>query len=118
MQKSYCIVCAKERKGIPVEDDLVLGTVRWFKTNVTRNERNNRLVVCRDCYLKYVAARKKFESRQKLYVAFGAILAGMNLLLSQSLLSLLVSMFIFLLLFTFSMLSYMPRISIKKQSNQ
>ncbi|MCL5239056.1 MAG: hypothetical protein M1286_01110 [Candidatus Marsarchaeota archaeon] len=118
MQKSYCIVCGEERRGIPVEDDFVLGSIRWFKRNVTKNERNNKLVVCRSCYPKYISGRKKFESRQKLYIAFGVIFASLNLFISATIYSVLVSVAVLLLLFAFSFLSYTPRISIKKQSNQ
>ncbi|MDE1854802.1 MAG: hypothetical protein KGH57_00570 [Candidatus Micrarchaeota archaeon] len=118
MQKSYCIICGKERSGIAVENDTVLGSIRWFKANVTKDEKNNRLVVCKECYPKYSAGRAKFESRQKLYIGLGFVFAALNILIARNLASLVVSIFIVLLLFALSFLSYMPRINIKKQHNQ
>ena len=118
MQKTYCIICGKERKGIAVEDDFVLDSIRWFKRNVTKNERNNKLVVCKECYAKYAPARRKFESRKRLYLALGVIFATLNLIIDRSLVSILVSALILLLLYALAFLSYVPRISIKKQHNQ
>ena len=45
--------------------------VRWFKRNVTRNSKNYRLVVCRDCYNSYSRLRKKLVRNRALYVGFG-----------------------------------------------
>jgi hypothetical protein len=101
-----------------VEDDFVLNSIRWFKRNVTRNEKNNRLVVCRECYPRYSAARRKFESRERLYIALGVIFAALNLIVARSLTSLLVSAAIILLMLALAFLSYTPRISIKNQHRQ
>ena len=112
-RKSYCIICGAEKKGLDVQDDWVLGLIRWFKRNVTRNENGNRLVVCRECYPKYEASRSKFESRQKLYVALGAIFAALSLVLSPSLTSMLFAALVLLIMLALSLLSYTPRIGIK-----
>ena len=96
----------------------MLTAIRWFKTNVTHNEKNNRLVVCKECYPRYAESRRKFESRERLYVAFGVIFAALNLLVSRSLSSIAISVVIVLLLLAFSFLSYTPKISIKKQHSQ
>ena len=116
--KSYCIVCGKERQGIEVEDDYVLDSIRWFKKNVTKNERGNRLVVCSGCYLNYKKSRAKYESRQRLYLGLGVLFVIMSLVASFQATTLIVSLLVLLLLYFFSLLSYMPRISIKKQANQ
>lgn len=118
MPKSYCIVCGKERNGIAVEDDYVLGSIRWFKERVTKNVKNNRLVVCKECYPKYSASRKKFEFRQKVYVGLGIAFAAVSLIVSPRLPTLLVSIVVFAFLFALSLMSYTPRITIKKQHNQ
>ena len=73
MSKTYCIVCGKEKKGIPVQDDVVLGFIRWFKRTVTKNEKGNLLVVCKEDYLAYKAARKRYEGRQKVYLVLGVL---------------------------------------------
>jgi hypothetical protein len=101
-----------------VEDDFVINSIRWFKRNVTRNEKNNRLVVCRECYPKYAAARRKFESRERLYIALGVVFAALNMIVARSLASLLVSAAVILLMLALAFLSYVPRISIKKQHRQ
>lgn len=118
MQKSYCIICGKEKKGIAVENDFVLDTIRWFKKNVTKSGKNNKLVVCKEDYKTYALSRRKFESRQKLYVIFGVLFVILSLLVSRSASTLPIAILIMLLLYLFSFLSYMPRISIKKQHNQ
>ncbi len=112
-RKSYCIICGAEKKGLEVQDDWELGAIRWFKRNVTKNEKGNRLVVCRECYPKYEASRGKFESRQKLYIALGAIFAVLSLVLSPSLTSVLLAVSIMLIMLALSLLSYTPKISIK-----
>ena len=114
LRKSYCIECGNAKKGIAVRDDLVLSAIRWFKRNVTRNERKNELVVCRDCYLKYMAGRKRYESRQRTYVALGVISLIVSVVVSQQATTALLSLFFLCLLYLFSLLSYRPEISIKK----
>ncbi|MGA3020779.1 MAG: hypothetical protein ABSD68_02420 [Candidatus Micrarchaeales archaeon] len=114
MKKIYCIVCGKEKKGIEVEEDAILGSVRWFKRNVTKNEKGNKLVVCKDCYAEYKKDRKKYESRQRVYMILGAIFVMISMVLSPSVMTLVISLVIFAMLYFFSLLSYMPRINIKK----
>lgn len=114
MPKTYCIICGNQKKGIPVEDDFVLDLIRWFKRNVTKNEQGNRLVVCRECYQKYSAGRRRFESRQRRYLVLGILFLLVSVLLSQQLSTLIVSLFVVALLYAFSFLSYMPKINIKK----
>jgi hypothetical protein len=112
-RKMYCIVCEKEKKGIELQDDAVLGSLRWFKRNVTKNERGNRLVVCRDCYPSYKISRKKYEDRQRMYVVLGVLFGIVCMVVSPTLTSFLASMLILLLLLFLSILSYTPKISIK-----
>jgi hypothetical protein len=112
-RRTYCIVCEKEKKGIELQDDAVLRSLRWFKRNVTRNEKGNRLVVCRDCYSKYKEGRKKYENRQRIYAVLGVLFIIAILTISPSLTALFTSAFILLLLLFLSLLSYTPKISIK-----
>lgn len=113
--KSYCIMCGTEKHGLAVRDDWELGLIRWFKRNVSKNEKGNRLVVCRTCYPKYAANRSKYESRQKLYITLGVIFAALSLLISPSIASVLVAALVIVLMFAFSLLSYTPKISIKNE---
>ncbi len=115
MAKSYCIICGLERAGLGVQADWELGVIRWFKKNVSRNERGNRLVVCRQCYPKYQASRGRYESRQKLYITLGVIFAAVSLLVSPALTTVLVAALVILLMLALSLLSYTPKISIKNE---
>lgn len=115
MRKSYCIICTKEKKGIAVENDFVLESVRWFKRNVTHNEKNNMLVVCRQDYQKYKGERAKYESRQRLYLALGVIFFLLVIARSPTLMTVIIALLVLLLFYFFSLMSYRPRINIKNQ---
>jgi hypothetical protein len=113
LRKTYCVVCAKEKKGIEVEDDAVLELIRWIKKNITKNEKGNKIVVCRDCYASYKASRSRYEGRQKIYVALGVLFAMVNLLISPTLSTVAISAVIIAMMILISLLSYTPKISIK-----
>lgn len=116
--KTYCIRCGRERDGIEIEDDIVLDSIRWFKRNVTKNETGNRLVICKDCYPEYKKSRKRFESRQRLYLALGVIFVLLAVFVSSfNAVSFAVSLLVLLFLYSLSFLSYTPRIGIKKPSS-
>lgn len=110
--KSYCIICGEEKDGIEIKDDYVLSSIRWFKTNVTKTEKNNRLVVCKDCYPKYASMRKRYESRQALYVGLGIVFAIMSLVLAPSVTTLFMDIILILFLYALSLLTYMPKLKI------
>ena len=114
MAKSVCIICGQEKDGIEVENDFVLESIRWFKRNVTKNEKGNRLVVCKDCYAKYRDARKKYESRVKTYLVLGFLFLIFTVLVSSDkLFALGVSILLIIFLYLLSLLSYMPKLKIK-----
>jgi len=115
LQKSYCIECGNAKKGIAVRDDSVLSAIRWFKRNVTRNEKKNLLVVCRECYVKYNAGRKRYKSGQKTYLALGIVFMIVSIASSQQIMTVFLSLFLLCLLYFFSLLNYRPEIDIKKQ---
>ncbi|MGC8675955.1 MAG: hypothetical protein ACP5T3_00350 [Candidatus Micrarchaeia archaeon] len=118
MAKSICIVCGEEKQGIEVEQDWVINTIRWFKRNVTKNEQGNRLVVCKECYPKYAIMRKKYEGREKLYLALGIIFTLFSLFVaSDKLYALGVGILVTALLYAFSLLSYTPKLKMPKQEN-
>ena len=110
MAKSYCMMCGKERKGIEVQDDYVLGALRWFKRNVTKDEQGNRIVVCRDCYSDYKKRRGTYESRQRLYLALGVLFVIISLIISLRALTVLVSLLVLAVMYLFSLMSYVPKI--------
>lgn len=113
MKKSYCVICGKEKRGIAVQDDLILDSIRWFKRNVTKNEKGNRLVVCKEDYGAYKAARKKYVGRQRIYLALGVLFVMLTILVYPSIAAVVTSVVVFAFIVLLSLLSYMPRISIK-----
>ncbi len=113
--KSYCIICGDPKSGLGVKNDHVLETVRWFKKNVTKNEKGYALVVCKDDYPEWKKRRSKFETRRVLYVGLGVVFAVVAFVLSPKPDTLLVGIGLILLLYLFALLSYMPALDIKKQ---
>ena len=110
MPSSYCIICGKQKEGIKVADDHVLGALRWFKTNVTKDAKNNALVVCKSCYPKYSAQRKKYVNRRTAYLALGILFLIFSLIISSGawLTALLIGIMIVALLYALSLINYMP----------
>ena len=115
MAKTYCMICGKEKGGIAVEEDYVLGAIRWFKSNVTRNEKGNRLVVCRDCYAQYKKERKRHESRQVVYAVLGVLFFVVSVAMFPRATTVAVSIGVCALLYLFSLMSYVPRVSQRPQ---
>ena len=113
MAKKYCIICGKEKGGIAVEGDAVLGAIRWFKSNVTKNEQGNRLVVCEGCYAQYKKERKRYESRRAIYLGLGVLFLVVSVAMSPKAATVAAALGVFALLYLFSLMSYVPRIGIK-----
>ena len=113
---SYCIICGKKKEGIKVADDHVLKTLRWFKTNVTKNVQNNTLVVCKTCYPQYSKQRKKYVSRRTAYVALGIIFLMLSVIISSGawLTALSIGIFIVILLYALSLINYMPDLQLNR----
>ena len=110
MPSSYCIICGKKKDGVKVADDHVLKALRWFKTNVTKNVQNNKLVVCKACYPQYSKQRKKYVSRRTAYVALGILFLILSVIISYGawLTALSIGIFIVVLLYALSLINYMP----------
>ncbi|MDE1871084.1 MAG: hypothetical protein KGI06_02480 [Candidatus Micrarchaeota archaeon] len=73
MGKPACIICGKERDGLEVRDDIIIKSLRWIKKNVTKSQKNYRLVVCKDCFLSYRKRRESYERKMMIYGAIGVI---------------------------------------------
>ena len=111
---TYCIICAKQKNGIAIKDDHVLDALHWFKKNVTKNEKGNRLVVCKEDYSAYKKKRDKYTSRQALYVAIGAIFMILGLVASVSLSTVALGILVIAVLYLLSLINYTPALDIKK----
>mgnify|MGYP001626360183 FL=1 len=117
--KSVCIICGKEKPGIEVKPDFVIESIRWIKRNITKNEKGNRLVVCRDCYPAYRKLRERFERREKIYLTLGILFALLSFLLSSNkLYGLGIGLLVIALLYLFSLLNYMPSLNIEAVHGQ
>ena len=79
-----CIICGEKKSGLEVREDIVIQGIRWFKRNITRDEKGYGLIVCKDCYPSYIKARRKFEKRQAFYIAIGVIFAALIFLASTN----------------------------------
>ena len=107
-----CIICGKEKQGIRVKSDWVLESMRWFKRNITRNAKDNVLVVCKEDWPQYNKARKKFTGRRMLYVGLGIIFVILGLLTGPSLNTLALTLAILAFFYLLSLLSYMPALDL------
>lgn len=115
-RKRYCIICGEEKNGLPVKNDHVLEMIRWVKRNITRNEQGNELVVCRECYPKYSKLRSKSISRMGQFLVLGIVFAILFILVSPGVLSVVVGIIVVLLLYSFSLLTYMPALATEKEA--
>ncbi|MCL5008578.1 MAG: hypothetical protein M1156_01655 [Candidatus Marsarchaeota archaeon] len=125
-QKSYCIVCGQERDGIEIKEDNVIRSIRFIKKKVFNSVKNNRIVVCKECYEKYKKYRKRYVRRQAMYVALGVIFLIMLLLISSSssptiysfLYALSFGIGVLILLYLLSLLNYMPELKINPKPSK
>ncbi len=111
-KKSYCIVCAMEKDGIPIREDRVIKTIRFIKKNVFKTEKKNRIVVCKECYEKYKKYRKSYMRRQALYVALGVLFLILLLLISQTIQAVTTGLAMILVLYLLSLLNYTPELDV------
>ncbi len=113
MNKTACIMCAKEKPGLPVREDAMLGAMRWIKRNITRNPKNYRLVVCKEDFLTYRKKREGYERKQIIYVLIGLIfLVALGVSTKGNLNAIAFGLVIVLLMFGLAQLSYIPSVAI------
>lgn len=117
-RQSYCIICGKNKEGVGIKEDYVIGSIRWFNRKVLKQFRNNRLVVCKTCYPKYKEQRKKFVGRQRLYIALGAIFLILGVLLDRTVAAFLLGIAVVIVLYLFSLLSYVPELLYKHEDGK
>ncbi|MGC8648787.1 MAG: hypothetical protein ACP5UN_01025 [Candidatus Micrarchaeia archaeon] len=117
-RESRCIMCGEAKDGLEVNEDFVIYIMRWFKRNITKNEKNYRLVVCKACYSKYYEERKKYEKRQALYLVLGILFAIILIIIGQNkLIALLYGLIIILFVYLLSLLTYIPSVKIPQSVN-
>lgn len=104
-------MCGNERPGLPVKEDRTLGALRWFKRNITKNPKNYKLVVCKECYLNYRKKRNSYERKQIIYLVIGILfLVALTLSTRGNLGAIGFGIIIMLFLLLLSQLSYVPAV--------
>lgn len=119
MPESRCIICGIKKNGLEIKDDYIINGIHWFKRNITKNERNYHLVVCRDCYKKYEKSKHSYDKRRVSYIALGIITAALWIFLSRlSLGGIIAGIFIITFMYLLSLLSYTPALKISTKDKQ
>ena len=109
-----CIICGEQKQGLPVQTDWVIESIRWIKKNITKNEKNYQLVVCKECYPKYKKMYSSYKNKQAFYIVLGVIFTALLFFASRyNIFSLISGLILLLFLYILSLLSYMPALKIK-----
>ncbi len=116
--EGYCIMCGDRKQGIGIREDRVIGAIRWFKKNVTKNEKGHKLVVCKACYPDYKKRYDKYTKRRAIYLILGILFLVFEVAVSFSLLSLLLGLLVLAVLYAFSLLSYTPGLSLPAEQKK
>ncbi len=111
-------MCGKERNGIEIRNDRVIDAIRWMKKTVLHKESSNRLVVCKDCYENYKKAKKRFDSRRRIYLILGIIFALLIIIGSVSVWGVILGIVVLGLIYAFSFFSYIPSLAIDVKSEK
>ncbi len=113
MGEKRCIMCGEHRGGIPIREDAILHAMRWFNRKVMRKERNFRLLVCKDCYLKYNKLRKNYLKKQVSYLAIGVLFAALLIAVSGgNPFAIVYGLVVIAAMYLLSIISYMPDLDI------
>ncbi|MEM0200859.1 MAG: hypothetical protein QXD23_00440 [Candidatus Micrarchaeaceae archaeon] len=111
-RKTYCIMCGEEKNGIEIKIDNVITSIRFIKKKLFHSEKNNKLVVCKNCYPNYTKNRKRYVSRQRLYIGLGVVFLIFSVLLAPNFGTFLIGLAVLLLLYLLSFLNYTPELLI------
>ena len=113
MVEKRCIVCGIKKDGLPVREDNVIRAIRWFKRNVTKNEKGYNLVVCRDCYKKYEKSKHIYDRRRILYTSRGVIVAVLWIIVGGIRIDTVITAIVFIgIMYLLSLISYTPSLII------
>ena len=113
----YCMLCGKEKRGIEIEEDDVIRSIRWFKHDILKKPLSeNKVVICNDCYDNYKKYFKKYKSRQRTYIILGVLFAVFGIIVAQNkVLAIITGIIIVGALYLLSFLSYMPELKINQK---
>ncbi len=115
---SRCVMCGKEKPGIEVKTDGVIKAMRWFGKTALHRDRHHRLVVCKECYIDYTKARKKYTNRQTAYLIIGILFTALLLISSGfNPVALVPGIILIAFLYLLSLVSYVPELSLSAKQN-
>lgn len=109
MKKTVCVVCKKEKKGVRVEDDPVIDTIRRVKERLGIST-GNVLVVCKECLPKAQEKRRRFERTAMTWGVLAVLMILLMLLISLSLQSVFFGILIAFFFTLFALSSYFPKV--------
>ncbi len=114
-----CIYCGGEKDGIEVREDAVVAAMRWFNRRVLKKYRNYKLVVCKECYLDYKKARKRFMRKQVSYLAIGFLFAALLIAVSpDNAFTYVYGIVVITFMYLLSLVSYVPALKTEAPSQQ
>jgi len=108
-RKTVCIICKKEKKGTKVSDDRVVSSIRKVKQKLGIAQ-NNILVVCKEDMPIYRQKRASFEKYFLIWGGLALLLFLFHLVLSPTLTGIAFSLIIIILLISFSLIRYFPKV--------
>jgi hypothetical protein len=115
MAETRCIICGNKKNGLAVRNDFMIDAIKWFKTNITRNVKNCRIVVCKECFLKYTKAHDSYQKKQIVYIILGVVFAILVIAISgNKLLALFSGAVIVAFMWLLAQLSYMPSVEMPR----
>jgi len=116
MVKGICLICKKEKRGVPIKDDIIIKSIRKIKRGL-HIEKGNQIVICNECAGEYLERRKSYEKSLTtstiitivLFVSFLflSILAG-NLTIISLIKTIGLTIFVGILLIGINLLRYVP----------
>ncbi len=113
-----CIICGEAKEGLPVKEDYVIYSIRWINRHIFGKYRNHRLVVCKECYLKYSKQREKYVHKQITYIIIGVLFTFALLFGSHgNPVSLLYGIAVIIFMYALSLVSYTPALNISKSAS-
>lgn len=113
MGKQVCIVCGQEKGAYPVEDDIVLRSIRSVK-QATHSSTGNVLMVCADDVETARAKRSRFEKTAMTYAALGACVLLISLFAGAFPMSVAYGFLGMVFVMSLSLVSYYPRAALPK----
>lgn len=105
------MLCGRERDGIEIREDNVIKAIRWLNRSILHKVRDNKIVICRDCYERYRKQRKRYVSRQRLYIILGLLLDS-SILIHPTISTFGLGVLLLLFLYLLSLLSYTPDLKV------